>query len=441
MTDWTPPRSWVTGELVTPAQFNTHVRDNELHLKESVTTLEDASTDASANLPRSHFAGLYMRTHPDNDSAAAKVMLVAADEISMSDGARITSWAGQTADLAASGANGLDTGGEAASTWYSLHAIAKSSDGTKGMLFHKAPTFVKVEQDTHDAAMNLRDSTARTRLGQTFQAAAAGSLGYADLYIGLQAGTVTGNVWIEVYDNSAGVPGTLLATSDKYPASSMISTHRYVRFLFRSPAALAALTTYHLVLQADYSVSGGNHLSWYYQAATNPYASGTVEHYNGVTWTTNASDDFRFRLYVSSGTSTVTMPTGYDQRALVGYAYNDASSNLRGFVQYDRSTRYLGLVNLVTAVAHDSRVFDVLTHCPPVRCGVLTKATALGSADIVISGVPDGFRFPAVHAAVLSANVAGEAASLPAVWTEGQGLYVRGTGATITVDVAGFDLP
>ena len=36
-----------------------------------------------------------------------------------------------TADITASGANGLDTGSEGASRWYSIHAIRKSSDGTK----------------------------------------------------------------------------------------------------------------------------------------------------------------------------------------------------------------------------------------------------------------------------------------------------------------------
>ena len=30
---WTAPRDWTTGELVTAALLNSHIRDNETHLK------------------------------------------------------------------------------------------------------------------------------------------------------------------------------------------------------------------------------------------------------------------------------------------------------------------------------------------------------------------------------------------------------------------------
>ena len=45
-----------------------------------------------------------------------------------------------TADITVSGANGLDTGSEAASTWYSVWAIAKSSDGTAASLLSVSAT-------------------------------------------------------------------------------------------------------------------------------------------------------------------------------------------------------------------------------------------------------------------------------------------------------------
>jgi hypothetical protein len=38
MTSWTSPRTWTTSELATASMLNTHVRDNELHLKEQVTS-------------------------------------------------------------------------------------------------------------------------------------------------------------------------------------------------------------------------------------------------------------------------------------------------------------------------------------------------------------------------------------------------------------------
>ncbi len=37
---WTAPRTWATGEVVTAALMNTHVRDNQLYLKSALDTLE-----------------------------------------------------------------------------------------------------------------------------------------------------------------------------------------------------------------------------------------------------------------------------------------------------------------------------------------------------------------------------------------------------------------
>lgn len=40
MTDWTTPRDWVDGEIPDEDTFNSHVRDQFLHLKEQTTLLE-----------------------------------------------------------------------------------------------------------------------------------------------------------------------------------------------------------------------------------------------------------------------------------------------------------------------------------------------------------------------------------------------------------------
>lgn len=38
---WTAPRTWTTGELVTAAIMNTHIRDNQLYLKTEVDKIDD----------------------------------------------------------------------------------------------------------------------------------------------------------------------------------------------------------------------------------------------------------------------------------------------------------------------------------------------------------------------------------------------------------------
>jgi hypothetical protein len=39
-TNYTTPRTWVAGEVVTAQNLNTHVRDNVKHLKEQVTEVD-----------------------------------------------------------------------------------------------------------------------------------------------------------------------------------------------------------------------------------------------------------------------------------------------------------------------------------------------------------------------------------------------------------------
>ena len=42
---WTAPRTWVAGELVTAAQFNTHIRDNENELRAGGLAIASQATD------------------------------------------------------------------------------------------------------------------------------------------------------------------------------------------------------------------------------------------------------------------------------------------------------------------------------------------------------------------------------------------------------------
>ena len=62
-------------------------------------------------------------------------LTITADEVMLSDGpsSKLISALAETLDITLAGANGLDTGAEAASTWYHIWAIAKA-DGTKKTL-------------------------------------------------------------------------------------------------------------------------------------------------------------------------------------------------------------------------------------------------------------------------------------------------------------------
>jgi hypothetical protein len=44
---WTTPRTWITGEVVTAAEMNTHIRDNETALQPQAATIATQETTAS----------------------------------------------------------------------------------------------------------------------------------------------------------------------------------------------------------------------------------------------------------------------------------------------------------------------------------------------------------------------------------------------------------
>lgn len=50
MTAWTAPRTWASPEVVTESMLNTHVRDNELYLRERADTPHLTSTTAVGNI-------------------------------------------------------------------------------------------------------------------------------------------------------------------------------------------------------------------------------------------------------------------------------------------------------------------------------------------------------------------------------------------------------
>lgn len=285
------------------------------------------------------FRGLTVQTHPDSDKALSQV-LFSAEAIVMDDGQEVRNWSNIAVDLAASGVNGLDTGAEAASAWYELWAIYNGTD-KRGVLHRAKDYFLDESWDqsggtTEDGQHLLRDATARTKLAQGFQVDTAGLCEFIDVKL-VKAGAPTGNYWFTIESNSGGVPsGTVLATSDKYDVSRLTTTDTWVRLPFRTPASLSAATQYHLVLQGDFTVSGSNHMGWRADTTAATYAKGSKAAYDGTTWTADTDDDFLFKAYIARNDVAVTLPSGYTQKAKIGYACNDGSSNLRAFYQHDR---------------------------------------------------------------------------------------------------------
>lgn len=283
------------------------------------------------------FRGLRVQTHPSSDLALSQV-LFSADAISMDDGEVISDWSNIAVNLAAGGANGLDTGSEAASTWYELWAIYNGA--TKAGLLHRAKNYL-LDQDGsagEDGSVALRDAADRAKVSQGLQLATAGPLAFVDVRL-LKVGTPTGNCWFTVESDNGGVPSdTALATSDKFDVSRVNSvTAVWLRVPFRTPPTLSAATQYHLVLHGDFGISVTHHLQWRADTTAAAYANGNAARFDGATWVTLLTTDCLFKAYVTQNDTAVILPAGYTGKAKLGYVRNNASSNLHPFRQKDRT--------------------------------------------------------------------------------------------------------
>lgn len=335
-----------------------------------------------SNLTQS-FRSLTVRTSPNADVAATTVTLDHADEIVMQDGTRVADWDDLNAAITTSGAGGLDTGTEGASRWYSINAIRKSSDGTKNLLLHRAKSYDLDQSQTtgrdFDAGLNTASSVEKR--AQTFTPTLTGVMPFVDLNV-IKVGAPTGYLTVALFATSGGVPtGAALATADKLDLSLITtSSAQWVRFAFRTPATLTASTVYAVVASVSYSVGAVNYIALCSDSTAPSYTGGSIANYNGTTWSADATTDTLFRTYVTQNDTALTMPSGYDQYALVGWVYNNSSSNFSFMQATDRAVA----TNENAVFANGSATFPTLVDMsaliPPIPIIYTTGSMQISGA-------------------------------------------------------------
>ena len=346
------------------------------------------SSTAPVTLTQS-FRGLTLRTSPNADVAATTVTLDHADEIVMHDGTRVATWDDLSAAITTSGAGGLDTGAEGASRWYSIHAIRKSSDGTKNLLLHRAKNYAVDSSNTTDnGSIGLLTSAARTRLAQTFTQVATGVVPFVDLFH-YKVLSAVGYLYVDLYATSGGFPtGAALATARVLDESLISTSSQWVRWVFDSPITLTAASVYALVLRSSTGVDATNYIMWRH-STTSAYAGGQSCQYDGATWTAIAAGyDFEFKVYVTQNDTALTMPSGYDQYCQIGWVYNDSSSNFPMMRTVDRMV-IMGGVTLGTYTTTIFTLTDVFV--PPVPVVARFMASVNGATDVSL-GVEDSIH-------------------------------------------------
>jgi hypothetical protein len=302
---------------------------------------------------------------------------------------------------------------------------------------------------TRDNFVLLRDASARTKIGQTFQVSAANlKLEFVDLLITQDNATfvASSRIWAEIQDNA----GNVLATSDKLDASKIggpSQTLTWTRFVFRTPVSnLATGTTYRIAIAADYALHATVNIIWGSTTAGG-YANGQAQQYDGATWTAIASQDFHFKLYLTVNDAAVTMPAGYDQSCKLGYVYNNSAGNFVQFLALDRRVRRLtgsaGANDWLNSTTTIPLLVDLSSLIPPVPVTLHGSGynTNIG-ASLVGGGVPDGFGLTAANGDFgqffINAPGASYATAVPDIYTEFQGAYGYSSAGTGHIYILGW---
>ena len=124
------------------------------------------------------------------------------------------------------------------------------------------------------------------KLAQGFTPTISAGVGRIDLKL-KKNGTPTGNIWVTIETDNAGVPsGTSLGQSSNVDVSTL-GAEAFVTFSFASPTSpLTAESPYWIVLQGDYTASSTDDAELRsIENAVDQYTRGQVSANDGTSWT------------------------------------------------------------------------------------------------------------------------------------------------------------
>lgn len=350
---------------------------------------------------------------------------------------------------AANGLGGLDTGSWSAG-WYQVWYVFKTADGldadltaiSDGLVAHAAfgpAVDANINNtSTSGGTASLRDATARTALAQGITPAGGGLVSWIDLYL-QRVGNPSldlGSVWVELCGDTAGAPNLadVKCRSPKIPIFRGEAGAYPIRFPMTTVTkfSVSASTQYHIVVQGDFPIDATNHAAWY--ASNTDAITGTnniARVWNGSAWSAAAVTDFTARLGLQATPTSLTSPSGYDQHALIGWAYWTGSRFVR-FIAHDRSLRYLEDIQKgpITSVV---LTLDLAAEVPPIPVRLKAfSGHSVAGRRIGLGAVPEGIgitrettNIPFHATVMITANASGtqpEQAFEP-IWTEAQYAY------------------
>lgn len=392
---------------------------------------------------KSTHQGVVLRTDRDSADATKKVELVTCDYIVMDDGVALRNdngeWSGKVADVTASGAGGLDTGTETSVRWYEIYAIAKE-DGTRNLLLHESHQWRYDTFNTtgEDAGQAIRAASGNTAVSQGFQLFNSSEIIAVEVRMN-KVGAPTGTMIAAVYSDSGGLPNTALLISHTLDVSRLTTDVGDVVFTFpRTGTVLSGSTQYHLIIIGDWTVNGTDYAEWRMDGSAGTYAEGSKSLWNGSAWSSVADDDMIFSVIVEYGVTSLVYPSGYTKKCLLGWVYNNISSDFVPFVQKG-TTRRTSNITLNDSRAHqcdgttNAKVFT--DFLPPVEClEVLVGVTGTGTqAGIIAVGSSDATdvsitgQSTGAQAVILSNTIADRPVGATTVFIERGIAMINGT--------------
>jgi hypothetical protein len=176
--------------------------------------------------------------------------------------------------------------------------------------------------------------------------------------IDLRARTVgapTGNVRMKIYGDAAGIPGTLLGTSNTVSIAALTAVYSVQNFVFSSPVALLNSTTYHYAIEyTGATIDGSNYVE--FDSETTAPPSTFLAFYNGSIWAESASNNLQsMQFYQTTGSVDPLVPglegipvvlTGSETNLQVAAAYQavldanpyfDSTNNFDGSITVNNS--------------------------------------------------------------------------------------------------------
>jgi hypothetical protein len=118
-----------------------------------------------------------------------------------------------------------------------------------------------------------------------------------------------------------------------------VNTWHTFLFTGANRIALENATTYWIVMQGDYAIDGTNYVIWN-RVTSGTYTGGVAMLYDGASWSGSGSDNL-FAVIGKRNAPAVDMPSGYDEKCLLGYVKTIANA-----------------ASIVSSTGHDRQYID-----------------------------------------------------------------------------------